>query len=163
MDIALLRQEIEQDPTGIGYPADVGGRLAAINARRTNRWVYVPTLDDWLKSTPGEGGLPLWCRLWTVRQTAGHPLQSVAALIMDQLSIAKNAAGCSFAHPQTDEMGMWLSVESAATQAMLSVLVQAAVLTAEQRDEVVAMGQPRISRAELLWGEAVSVDDMRRV
>src|SRR3954447_17457604 len=142
MDIERLAEEIRQDPLGNGY-ADLGDpqvadRLnaparpgkKAVPATDVRRYVLLHGLWPKLQAVAASSANPVW------QGTAITILQTLAPNSFDQIDMAD---------PDT----------AAAVGQMLTTMVDAGVLTAQNRDEMVALGNAQISRAAELGLGAV--------
>lgn len=148
--LAQIRAELDADPLALGYAALVSAQswqaladlLNAPGAGDVNR-AHVPR-GELLESLAGSGGLgPLYAAAVDT-QGAAYSVAKAATLILD------------------DPDGS-LDYTRAGTQTLVAALGPGAlaVLTADQLAALQAVCVKSGSRAEVLWGEAVSVQQVR--
>lgn len=137
VDMNILREEISQDPLSRGYSAMSDGQVAeSLNGRnRPGRGVVASSEVRRYVLLNG-----LWPRLQAVASSATDETQRGTAMTILQV-MAPN----SF-----DEIRMNDPSVHAAVSSMLQVMVDAGAMTAENRAEMVALGDRTISRADEL-------------
>ena len=152
MDIAKLRAELTEDPEGYGY-ADLPDPEAAnaLNApTRPSRGTVAAAEVRRFVLLNG-----IWPRLTAAQNAPDQFIAGTAQTILQTL------APNSF-----DEIRMGDPAVAKAVGDMLETMVAAGVMTADQRDKMMALGDVIISRAEELGLERVhhlDVAEARRV
>jgi hypothetical protein len=141
--VEQLRAELQNDPANLGYAEPLltaQDRTVAglLNASRDQVYSYAPIADlqAELHKMIHSSGLPTWSVI--KQQAAGEAsaIQAVCQLIIDITQARYNNA----------DMGLVV------VQASLSALETATILTTEQKNTLLALGQRYRSRAEELWG-----------
>lgn len=141
MDLAKLRAEIIEDPLGLGY-ADMSDSQVAdhLNAPSVPARGVVPASD--VRSFVLLNGI--WPALSKAAQATDPVLQGTAETIIQTL------APNSFDTIRMNDEPVFTAVQN-----MLGVMVAAGVMTEAQRDQMIALGDTRISRAQELGLETV--------
>ena len=133
-NIQVLRDELANDPLGIGYAGMEDSAVAdAINTPTRPGKQVVPASE--VRRYVLLNGL--WPRIQSVASGSSNPVHQGTAI-----TILQTLAPNSF-----DEIRMNDPDIAAAVAGMLTTMVEAGAMTAENRDAMVAMGDTTVSRA----------------
>ena len=148
MDYDALRDELTQDPAGLGYAPllDAGSAnqvAAALNEPRypTDGPITIERLLRWAAK---------YAVLPRLQAAAQSDNMQVAGIAQVGLLLTQN--------PNIPVIDLGL----ADVQQMFGALVQAGVISADERDELFAAGVHLVSRADVLKLGAVTADDVSR-
>jgi hypothetical protein len=151
IDINQLKTELQTDPTNQGYApllsaGNDSGVAAQLNIKQFSARAPIKTVD--IKRHAIQNGY--WAALKGA--AAAHPDAQV-----------RGAATCAIDYASDTRLET-MDLDLPASQAMLNGLVAAGLISTAQHDELVAMGNINISRAEQLFGigTQVSADDISR-
>ncbi|HXG76456.1 MAG TPA: hypothetical protein VNJ53_07800 [Gaiellaceae bacterium] len=146
LDLAALANELRTDPAALGYaPLVASGSDAA--------------LADLLNRRNRAGRRPIAVAPLLLRAAASGVLAILTAASQDLTKPAAVRAAALAILKVLDRVDT-LDLDDPALRGVLDGLVAAGVLTAAQRDAVVAFGNAQISRAEELFGPGTVVSHL---
>jgi hypothetical protein len=141
----ILKDEIQNDPLGIGYSTmDENAIMTSLNAATRAKRVLVPIWK--IKKHAIENGY--WVALRAVADDSESPLHAVATLTVDYIG---------------DERFENLDMDLTSTQTLLGGLVAGGIITQSQADDLFAMGDEFQSRATELGLPTVNLGHLEIV